>query len=548
MVFDASAPIKRKKNRPSVSMESALDEERREVLALVEARAGITKSQSLGPSGTSLEEAYSFDMRSPTSSTNRMFASRKAQTGPMVTQAQTQQPQIQIEGSRSVSFGASIAVPLVDRQHRPSSSPPRTSLMPGIASNAHRRLSEAALAQSHGSLSKLPPSATQRKRAENEVLEKDHDPEKAIESDSDEEGDEDEEDEIEEEAASERKKQKKAPLSPHPLANLKAARQQQQQQQQRQPMLLVAAAEAERLEILEAANAGIPKVVVSNTSTSPNPNPNPNPMPIPNPIRKSKVRPNTSFTDDSRNATPRTSEDESDPHEASATASKGPNQKKAKKNLEIVASARVDADDRLICSLVRGDHEAAVASAKRTRTYLVAVDLSNESKYALEWTVGTVLRNGDTMRIVDAIERDDRVPRTDVQRAAQRASSLDTILGDVTQFLSRTSLTVRVECEVMHHIAPKHLITEIIDLMDPAMVILGSRGRGSLQGILLGSFSNYIVNKSSVPVMVARKRLRATRRRRVGGVSMGMSKGGKGMEGPLVVRMANNAFATAIVD
>lgn len=38
------------------------------------------------------------------------------------------------------------------------------------------------------------------------------------------------------------------------------------------------------------------------------------------------------------------------------------------------------------------------------------------------------------------------------------------------------------------------------------MTVLGSRGRSALKGVLLGSFSNYIVNKSSVPVMVARKR------------------------------------------
>ena len=39
-------------------------------------------------------------------------------------------------------------------------------------------------------------------------------------------------------------------------------------------------------------------------------------------------------------------------------------------------------------------------------------------------------------------------------------------------------------------------------------MILGSRGRSALKGVLLGSFSNYLVTKSSVPVMVARKKLR----------------------------------------
>ena len=39
-------------------------------------------------------------------------------------------------------------------------------------------------------------------------------------------------------------------------------------------------------------------------------------------------------------------------------------------------------------------------------------------------------------------------------------------------------------------------------------MVLGSRGRSALKGVLLGSFSNYLVTKSSVPVMVARKKLK----------------------------------------
>lgn len=47
-----------------------------------------------------------------------------------------------------------------------------------------------------------------------------------------------------------------------------------------------------------------------------------------------------------------------------------------------------------------------------------------------------------------------------------------------------------------------------IDALDPTLVVLGSRGRSALKGVLLGSFSNYLVTKSSVPVMVARKKLK----------------------------------------
>ena len=83
------------------------------------------------------------------------------------------------------------------------------------------------------------------------------------------------------------------------------------------------------------------------------------------------------------------------------------------------------------------------------------------------------------------------------------------------------------------------------------MVILGSRGRGALKGCvflilrplimrmgsllmfcwstLLGSFSNYLVAKSSIPVMVARKKLRGRKAKNVSPT----------------VRLANNLIPTA---
>jgi hypothetical protein len=47
-----------------------------------------------------------------------------------------------------------------------------------------------------------------------------------------------------------------------------------------------------------------------------------------------------------------------------------------------------------------------------------------------------------------------------------------------------------------------------IDELSPTLVVVGTRGRNSLKGVLLGSFSNYLVTKSSIPVMVARKKMK----------------------------------------
>ncbi|KAI0877403.1 hypothetical protein GGS24DRAFT_132644 [Hypoxylon argillaceum] len=214
---------------------------------------------------------------------------------------------------------------------------------------------------------------------------------------------------------------------------------------------------------------------------------------------------------------------------------------------------------------------------RRLRKYLVATDLSDESTHALEWAIGTVLRDGDTLIAMYCIDEetsgsvdvggfvpDDpksmkeqaaavsalakatnarasqssgspssfafgRATNSPRLRAADGGSATsspapgsrnkgrmeeerDRAIADITErvskLLRKTQLQVRVIVEVIHCKNPKHLITEVIDLVNPTLVILGSRGRSALKGTLLGSFSNYLVTKSSVPVMVARKRLR----------------------------------------
>jgi hypothetical protein len=52
------------------------------------------------------------------------------------------------------------------------------------------------------------------------------------------------------------------------------------------------------------------------------------------------------------------------------------------------------------------------------------------------------------------------------------------------------------------------MLLDIVDHIEPRMLIVGSRGLGQLNGILLGSTSHYLIQKCSVPVMVARRRLK----------------------------------------
>ncbi|KAI1074780.1 hypothetical protein F5B20DRAFT_426213 [Whalleya microplaca] len=244
----------------------------------------------------------------------------------------------------------------------------------------------------------------------------------------------------------------------------------------------------------------------------------------------------------------------------------------------IMSSPEVHRSIRII---YRGEYHKIQREAeeehRRLRKYLVAKDLSEESTHALEWAIGTVLRDGDTLIAIYCMDeetsgsvdannlvaddpkamKEQAVAINAMTKAAptrfghhapgspgpfkgygssspylkptdtnsnnpspapstrgksrteeERERAVQEITERVSKLLRKTTLQVRVLVEVIHCKNPKHLITEVIDILNPTLVILGSRGRSALKGTLLGSFSNYLVTKSSVPVMVARKRLR----------------------------------------
>lgn len=171
---------------------------------------------------------------------------------------------------------------------------------------------------------------------------------------------------------------------------------------------------------------------------------------------------------------------------------------------------------RMIRTMSRGENIASLTdpNVKRPKTFVLGTDLSPESAHALEWTIGTVLRDSNVLYVVCAYEDETVNGTTNItpqQQEDDRMDAMTELTNIISKLLKRTRLQVHVIIEVIHCKSPKHLLTAVIDYVNPTMVILGSRGRGALKGVLLGSFSNYIVERSSVPVMVARRKLQKTK-------------------------------------
>jgi hypothetical protein len=63
--------------------------------------------------------------------------------------------------------------------------------------------------------------------------------------------------------------------------------------------------------------------------------------------------------------------------------------------------------DRCTITISQGDPQGKLGT-RRKRRYIVASDLSEESQYALEWGIGTVIRDGDELMIVTVVENESR--------------------------------------------------------------------------------------------------------------------------------------------
>ncbi|KZP33589.1 adenine nucleotide alpha hydrolases-like protein [Athelia psychrophila] len=199
----------------------------------------------------------------------------------------------------------------------------------------------------------------------------------------------------------------------------------------------------------------------------------------------------------------------------------GPKRRKSRTQEELPHSTSrpIFQRDRCTINIIQGDPDAINGKHRR---FMVGSDLSQESQYAVEWGIGTVLRDGDELVIVTVQENEAKVDplspanadRAVKLRSQQERQGLAYILvRQATSLLQRTRLNVVISCQAWHAKNARHMLLDIVDYNEPTMLIVGSRGLSQMRGILLGSTSHYLIEKCSVPVMVARRRLKRPPRR-----------------------------------
>jgi hypothetical protein len=237
--------------------------------------------------------------------------------------------------------------------------------------------------------------------------------------------------------------------------------------------------------------------------------------------KRGEVHPNTSYDYEASGA-----------HSANSSDADVSDIRRAQKLSINMSHLDMSVPNRVIRTILRGDfattQEEADDGLKRQRLYLVATDLSDEAVYALEWTIGTILRDGDTLLAIYAVDEEtgtgksvDADPNSSVQvgevaRTVQdtmdamtsqterlnrdrqkpalltpnsyvpatssgsrpgsvdsrmlskaeleRQRAIEDISSTCVRLLRKTKLQVRVAIEVIHCKSPKYMITEAVRL------------------------------------------------------------------------------------
>ena len=135
---------------------------------------------------------------------------------------------------------------------------------------------------------------------------------------------------------------------------------------------------------------------------------------------------------------------------------------------------------------------------------VVGVDGSESSKHALEWAAEEARLRGAHLRVVHAwfdvyVAGYFAAPAMYEQAAIEEAAreTLDKAVASIPDGSPELSIEA-----VLVHAQPEAVLLKASQQAD--MVVVGSRGRGGVAGLLLGSVSQRVVQHAECPVVVVR--------------------------------------------
>ncbi|TPX36579.1 hypothetical protein SmJEL517_g01311 [Synchytrium microbalum] len=156
------------------------------------------------------------------------------------------------------------------------------------------------------------------------------------------------------------------------------------------------------------------------------------------------------------------------------------------------------------------DVPAPVAAVK-PRVIVLALDASPQSERALNWCLEHISKDSDHLVVVTALKP--VIPQTAMDfyvgtdTAALEAEVEKRCITDVKKTVAEARAKYHRHVEVTIKVVwsdPRDALMDTINQTHADMIVLGSRGRSNISGMLLGSVSNYILHHSQAPVIVVR--------------------------------------------
>ncbi|RUS75809.1 hypothetical protein EGW08_016436 [Elysia chlorotica] len=145
------------------------------------------------------------------------------------------------------------------------------------------------------------------------------------------------------------------------------------------------------------------------------------------------------------------------------------------------------------------------------RTDLLAIDGSKHSKYAFDWYLENMYREGDTVVLIHCAEYhiDVGLPgiAADVDAICAAVKKQNDDIGKLTDDFMNVLRQKKIKAELLTPTGerPGELIVKVAKEKNVASIILGTRGLGTIRRTLLGSVSEYVVHHSHCPVTVVRE-------------------------------------------
>jgi len=137
------------------------------------------------------------------------------------------------------------------------------------------------------------------------------------------------------------------------------------------------------------------------------------------------------------------------------------------------------------------------------KSIVVAIDGSKHSHKALDYAKDLAEQSKAALWLVHVFPHTSGLLEGDVYEklVVKRESEGQAILDEARQKLGDTTLEVHEE---LLEAPETEAIISVAKTRKADLIVMGSRGRGSLQGLLLGSITHKVIQHAPCPVMVVR--------------------------------------------